>query len=313
MKKRDLLIVFLLSLVMVLALTACGDQAQKAEATEAAQVAGPAFTGKYIVEAGYVKDHISDENVILVDARGEETARKGTIEGATATTWQYLSNVENAAMGDYDWGVILEPEALSQKLSSLGWAKDKEIIFFAEGPKGWGEDGRLLWTLLAAGYENVKMVNGGLKALEDAGLPTAKEVKVLEPVEVTVDTLDRTRVINTKELEETYKDYVIVDVRADEEYGGAVLYGEAKGGKLPGAIQVRFTDMFDADGYLKSNEDLTAMFESANIKKTDKVTAYCTAGIRSAYMQLVLEMLDYEHSKNYEGSYYTWCVNNEVE
>lgn len=308
----------LLALCMAVLLAACNPPSSTTEANATETAATEAtettrFAGTYIVDAAYVKEHLSDDNVVLVDARGEEAARKGTIEGAVTTTWQNLSNIENVKKGDYEWGKILEPAALSKKLSDLGWAKDKEYIFFAEGPKGWGEDGRLLWTLRAAGYQNLKMVDGGLKALQDAGLPSANEVKALEPVEVTVDALDYNHVINTKELETDLDDYVLLDVREDKEYQGEVLYGEAKGGRLPGAIQVRFTDMFDADGYLKSNEELTALFEGANIKKTDRIIAYCTSGIRSAYSQLVLEMLDYEVTKNYEGSYNTWCVHNDVE
>lgn len=76
---------------------------------------------------------------------------------------------------------------------------------------------------------------------------------------------------------------------------------------------MKFTDLFDADGYLKSNDDIISLLEDSDIKKSDKVVTYCTAGIRSAYMQLIMEMLDYEIVKNYDGSYYTWCAQNEVE
>lgn len=271
------------------------------------------FTGNFIVDANYVKTHYQDPNVILVDSRGEETARKGTIEGAVATTWQNFSSVENAKPGDYAWGLILEPAVLAQRLGALGLAKDKEIIFFSVGPNGWGEDGRLLWTLRAAGYKNLKMVDGGLKALTAAGLPAVKSVAKLAPVEVQIDALDRTHVIDTKTLETNYSDYKLVDVRADKEYAGEILYGEAKGGHLPGAIQIRYTDLFNKDEALKSKADLTALFEAAGLKKSDKIVAYCTAGIRSAYMQLVMEMCGFTDSKNHEGSYYTWAANHDVE
>lgn len=309
MKAKKWLFV-LLSVVLILSLAGCNSQPA---IDEGGEVKSSVFTGEYIVDANYVKDHYEDENVILLDARGEDAAKKGTIEGATTTTWQNLSNVENAAIGDYDWGLILKPEILSERLGELGLSKDKEIILFSEGPNGWGEDGRILWTLKAAGYENLKMVDGGLKALQDAGLPQSKDVTKLDPVEVKIDKLDYEHVINTEELEENFDDYIIVDVRADEEYEGQVLYGEAQGGRVPGAIHIRFTDLFDEDGYLKSNEEITKLFEDANIKKTDKIVTYCTSGIRSAYSQLILEMLDYDVTKNYDGSYNTWCANNEVE
>lgn len=293
-----------LAVILTFSMVACNSETVSKESV---------FTGEYIVDANYVKEHYEDDNVILMDARGEEAAKKGTIEGAITTTWQNLSNIEGAEKGDYDWGLILEPQVLSKKLGELGLSQDKEIILFAEGPNGWGEDARILWTLKAAGYENLKMVDGGLQALEAVGLNKSKDIKKLDPVEVEIDTLDYERVINTKELETSFDDYIILDVREDKEFNGGVYYGEAKGGHLPGAVQVKFVDLFDSDGYLKSNEEITSMFEDANIKKTDKVVAYCTSGIRSAYTQLIMEMLDYQVVKNYDGSYNTWCVHNEVE
>lgn len=303
---KKLTITILLAFAMLL--SACGGGA----ATTESQTPEAAFTGDYIVDATYVKERIGDENVILLDARGEDNAKKGTIEGAITTTWQYLSNVE-IPQGEYEWGLILEPEELSRRLGELGLTKEKEIILFADGPNGWGEDGRLLWTLRAAGYPNLKMVDGGRAALESAGLSKTNAPKAPTPVTVTIDPLDYKHVINTKELESSYDSYKIVDVRAKAEYDGATKYGEQKGGHLPGAILLQYSDLFKPDGTLKSNADIEKMVEDAGLKKDDKIVTYCTAGIRSAYTQLVLEMLGYQSSQNYDGSYYTWCATNPVE
>ena len=40
---------------------------------------------------------------------------------------------------------------------------------------------------------------------------------------------------------------------------------------------------------------------------------YCTGGIRSAFMQLMLEMQGYGNVKNYDGLFYNWAAVNEVE
>lgn len=304
MKMRKVLFIALILMISIVG-AACSNN-------DESDLKESAFKGEYIVDANYAKEQLENDNAILLDARGEKLAKKGTIKGAVSTSWQNLSNVE-IEKGDYDWGLILEPEVLSQRLGDLGLSKDKEIILFAEGPEGWGEDARILWTLKSAGYENIKMVDGGLKALIASGLEESKEIKKLNPVEVEIDSMDYERVINTKELEESFDEYVILDVREDREYEGGTYYGEEKGGHIPGAIQMKFLDLFDEDGYLKSNEEIDSMFEEANISKDDKIVAYCTSGIRSAYTQLVMEMLDYEVAKNYDGSYNTWCFHNEVE
>lgn len=104
-----------------------------------------------------------------------------------------------------------------------------------------------------------------------------------------------------------------MDTRTDKEYNGKTMYGEANGGHLPGAIQIRYTDLFNSDSTLKSNEDLTKMFEDAGLSKEDHIITYCTGGIRSAYMQLVMEMCGFENSENYDESFYRWCVEGDLE
>lgn len=303
-----------LALAFVAGLVGCSAPKEEAgkggtDGTEDTKV--EAFSGEYVVNADYVKENLG--NIILVDARGDEAAAKETIKGSIPLMWQFLATCEDGASGDENWGCILDVKRLSERLSEKGLAKDKEIVLFAASQEGWGEDGRIAWELIAAGYGDVKIVDGGFGALKAAGLETAKGGIEPEAVDVRVDSIDEAHVINTKELKEDYDVYKVIDVRADEEYDGKTLYGEVKGGHLPGAIHIRFTDLFQKDGTLKSNAEITKMFEDAGLSKDDQIVTYCTAGIRSGYMQLMLEMCGFENSKNYDESYYRWCAVEDVE
>ena len=306
--------VLFLALALTVSLVGCSalksdSEKEDTSGTEEAKI--ESFTGEYIVDAHYVKYNM--DNIVLVDARGDAAAEKETIKGAIPIMWQYLATCEDGAAGDPNWGCILDTERLSERLSEKGLAKDKEIVLFAASQEGWGDDGRIAWELIAAGYEDVKMVDGGFAALKSAGLETEKGGAEPEASDVVVDSIDTTHVINTEDLKDNYNDYKIVDVRTDEEYDGKTLYGEVKGGHLPGAIHIRFTDLFQKDGTLKSNAEITKMFEDAGLSKDDQIVTYCTAGIRSGYMQLILEMCGFENSKNYDESYYRWCAVEEVE
>ena len=241
---------FLAGILAISSLSGCGAKNSASDSSEP-------FEGKYVVTADYVKENLDD--IIVVDARGEDEAKKGTVKGAVATTWQYLATCEDGEAGDANWGCILDTKRLSERLGELGLAKDKEIVLFSNAEKGWGEDGRIAWELIAAGYEDVKIVDGGIKALKAAGVETVKGVAEPKPVSVEIDSIDETHVINTDELKEIYDDCKIVDTRTDKEYNGKTMYGEANGGHLPGAIQIRYTDLFNSDSTLKSNEDLTKM------------------------------------------------------
>ena len=265
----------LLALVMTVGLVGCGNSGTQSKTetkseTKEEATTEEAFEGEYIVNADYVKENLDD--IILVDARGEDVANKETIKGAIPIAWQYLATCEDGKSGDANWGCILDTERLSERL----------------GEKG-------------------------LDALKEAGIETAKGGSEPKAVDVKIDSIDTTHVINTDELKANYDDYKVVDVRADEEYDGETLYGEAKGGHLPGAIHIRYTDLFQKSGMLKSNAEITKMFEDAGITKDDKVVTYCTAGIRSGYMQLILEMCGFKNTQNYDESYYRWCAVEDVE
>lgn len=309
MKRKSIKIAALILAILVLA--GCGQKEESVDTTVQQQEADR-FQGEWIVDAEYAISRVGEEGTLFVDARGEGMAVLGTVEGAIATSWGEWAITEGAA-GDEKWGCIQEPEVLSVTLSNLGISKDKEIIFIGETSTGWGDDARLLWELRAVGYTNVKLVDGGIKALKDSKAPMQFLASKPEPVEVKIEAIDYAHVMTTEKLQQNYDDYKIVDVRTDEEYNGAILHNEAKGGHLPGAIHIRYTDMFQEDGTLKTNEELTKMFEDAGLSKDDEIVAYCTGGIRSAYSQLVLEMCGFEKSYNYDQSFWRWAVVGEVE
>ena len=62
-----------------------------------------------------------------------------------------------------------------------------------------------------------------------------------------------------------------------------------------------------------TNYILTKMFEDAGLSKDDEIVTYCTGGIRSAYTQLVMEMCGFEHTYNYDQSFWRWAVVGDVE
>ena len=305
MTNRKWICLTLLCLLMTIGLVGCGNK-------NTTPAKGDQFLGEWVVEAEYAVSRVGKEDTLFVDARGEKKAILGTVSGAVVTRWRDWC-ITDGKEGDETWGCMKAPEDMEILLGGLGISKEKEIILVGETLKGWGEDARLLWQLRAAGYENVKMVDGGYDALKACGVKKQLAGSKPEKVEVDIEVLDYSHTMRTDELLENYENYKIVDVRTDEEYKGAILYNEAQGGHLPSAIHIRYTDLFKEDGSLKPNAELTAMFEAAGLSKDDSIVTYCTGGIRSAYTQLVLEMCGFENSYNYDQSFWRWSVVGEVE
>ena len=104
----------------------------------------------------------------------------------------------------------------------------------------------------------------------------------------------------------------IVDSRSEKEFDGAKLHGEARGGHLPGAHLIAFETMFNKDHMVKSPKELKQMFNSAGLNPEDEIVNYCTAGIRSAYMALVMRMVGFDKARNYDASFYEWAAMKEL-
>lgn len=318
MKSKKFLSLFI-CLLMALMLAGCGSKEEPAqeqpavnEAVQEEQQEQPAAVD-LMITAQEALSLMEDDNVIFLDCTA--SAEKGTVKGAVATSWQELCTCsdEYGQAGDDNWGKIPEASDLAERLGALGLDKNKEIIALGHTLDGWGEDARIAWELRAAGYENVKIVDGGIDALLDAGAEKQSGGSEPVPCEVSIDSIDNTHVMDTEELENNFDQYKIVDVRTEKEYNGAEKYGEARGGHIKGAVLIPYLDLFESDGTLKPLSEITEMYEAQGITKTDKVVTYCTGGIRSAYAQMVLEMCGFENTYNYDQSYWNWCIEGEIE
>ena len=306
--KRKLGIVCTLLMVALAAQGCAKGQEEKTERKDSSS-----FKGKYVISAQEANEKAEKGTAFFLDARGGKKALLGTVKGAVATEWQKISTCKEGKAGDESWGLVPEPEKYQELLQELGIEKEREIIVIGQPEDGWGDDGRIVWQLRQAGCTDVKVVDGGYTAMKDAGLQPKLGASKAEKSDIKIDKLDTAHDITTKELQQDYESYKIVDVRTKEEYDGAVLYDEAKGGHLPDAIHIPYTGLFKEDGTLKGNEELIALFEKSGLEKEDKIVTYCTGGIRSAYMQLVLEMCGYENTYNYGQSFWRWANVGEVE
>lgn len=276
------------------------------------EVADNAFEDdSYYISALQLKDELKNDKLIIVDAREEADYKKGHIEGAINIVWQQLSNV-SVKPGEKGFGVVLEPKELQKVLRDLGFNNDSEVVIYSNGTKGWGEDGRILWTLLLNGFDNVKVLDGGYKAWTSEEYATSKESTTLEKGNIELSGVNKDVVIDTDGLKEQ-SDLKVIDTRDKEEYNGAVKYGEAKGGHIPGSINIPFKELYNEDGTVKSEEEIDAIMSENGISKDDTIVTYCTAGIRSASMFVVLKTYGYKNVLNYDESYYYYSATEDVE
>ena len=102
-------------------------------------------------------------------------------------------------------------------------------------------------------------------------------------------------------------DIVVLDVRARTEYEGTNIRA-ARGGHVPGAVNIEWTDATAGDNVLKSARRAARdVRRRAGVTPDKEVIAHCQLGIRAVHTWFVLKhVLGYPNVRNYDGSWQEW-------
>lgn len=247
-----------------------------------------------------------DQGATLLDARGNQWFGINRLPGSVPVRWQDFSPSNKVRKG-----TLLESDAvLNQKLRKLGISQERPVVVFANPPQGWGEEGRIAWMLRSLGHPQAVMVDGGYSALVPLNL-TAPAMPKQGDFEVQ---RNPTWQIQKSELKAALDqpNLVLIDTRTPKEYAGATPYGEKRRGHVPGAISLHFQDLLTPQGQLLPRDQIVAKLANLGITQETAVVAYCTGGIRSGWLTVILADLGFQ-VQNYAGSMWEWSAGSSAE
>jgi thiosulfate/3-mercaptopyruvate sulfurtransferase len=255
----------------------------------------------WVIEA-YEARALLASGALLLDTRGQDLKDAQPLPGSVPVVWQDFTNPDLPNKGQ----LLADDAILTEKLRALGVSTAVPIIAVADTAQGWGEDGRIVWTLRTLGHGQAFLVNGGIAALlagEDLAV-----APVAAPGDFTVARTDAYEV--TKEELVTLidkPDVVILDTREPREYAGETPYGETRGGHVPGAKQLFFKDLVGQDGKVLTGDILKARLTELGVGENTQVVSYCTGGIRSGFVTALLNDAGVK-ARNYAGSMWEWSA-----
>ena len=276
------------------------------------------FDFKKLVDADYLLKIRDNENVVVIDARGG-MLEEGSLmyDKATVVDWTDISLL--GEFGGEELGKLLSKDNYREIFNILGIKENTEVLVygFTMPNQGFGDEARVVYTFNYAGFDNVKIIDGGFDKVEQLGLnknynPETDRINVSNIVRE--EAQDNKKAIFTDELLSLLNnaDVQIIDTRLEAEYNGRVIYGENKAGHIPGSISVPFNSLVDEDGFIKSREALEEYFVSKGLDKNKLQITYCTTGVRASYVAVILEELGYK-VRNYEPSFARYANVGEVE
>ena len=245
------------------------------------------------------------EGAIVIDTREK---RRNPLPNAVPLGWMELSaGPKPPKLG------LLNPDdaALTSKLQSLGVSSDNVVLTVGDPVNGWGEEGRIAWTLRILGHPRTAVVDGGYAALVKRGLP-----KIQAPAKPGNFTVKRKVIweIDLKQARQMLSDgdVVFLDTREPREFEGSTPYGESRGGHVPGAKHLYYKDLMDKEGRVLSASAISKKLAELGIDDKTKIVAYCSGGVRSAFATSVLQDRGYD-AVNYTGSMWEWAAGKKEE
>jgi thiosulfate/3-mercaptopyruvate sulfurtransferase len=257
-------------------------------------------TDRWIISADEARALIT-AGALVFDTCNADLVQARPIAGATGVIWQDFTKTDAPLRGQ-----LLDDDAvLTDRLQALGVSQNRPVIAVADSQQGWGEDGRVVWTLRTLGHRQSYLVDGGVDALLESGELTITPVEQGDFVVARTDAYAITKEEIAAQLGTT--NLVILDTRESREFDGQTPYGETRGGHVPGAQHIHFQDLVGTDGYILQGDALWERLASLGVTEGAKVVSYCTGGIRSGFVTAVLNNAGI-NARNYAGSMWEWSA-----
>ena len=252
-----------------------------------------------LTTASELQRKLNAENLCIIDVRPAEDYANGHIPGATHFDLFGLSLIDTSEAPLKAFMFMIH-----HVLELRGVNESKEVVFYEDNSGMRAARG--LWFLEYYGHPNAKMLDGGFRAWKAAGAPVTSDAKppktapfkIAERRDVLATTDDVLRSLGQKQI-------AILDTRSEGEYLGTHVRA-ARGGAIPGAIHIEWTDNLAPDGKFKSNDELKAMYDKAGITPEKEVVSYCQGGYRAAHSYVALRLLGFPKVRNYIGSWKEW-------
>jgi thiosulfate/3-mercaptopyruvate sulfurtransferase len=164
----------------------------------------------------------------------------------------------------------------------------------------------VFWFLEYLGHPHVRVLDGGLKRWQQDRLTLSTEP--VAPVASTWHgSADPDRIATWEDVKARLGrwDTAIVDTRSEDEYRGRLVRA-ARGGAIPGAVHLEWTENLTPDGQYKTADDLREMYARLGVTPDREAVTYCQGGYRAAHTYLALRLAGFARVRNYTGSWKEW-------
>lgn len=271
-----------------------------------------------LVTAAWLNEHLSSPDIRVIDAtwfmpNDPRDARalyaERRIPGAV------FFDIDEIADTESDLPHMLPaPEKFASRMKKLGIGDGARVVVYDN--HGLMTAARVWWTFRVFGHDDVTVLDGGFPAWERAGYeiedgpprkPPERHFTARMRSDLVRSLSDVQRAIDSGRAP-------ILDARAAPRFRGETPEPRAglRSGHMPGALNVPFQSVLNADGVMKSTEELSAVFSGAGLPSNAAPICSCGSGITAAVVALALARLGRWDAAVYDGSWTEWGGRSDV-
>ncbi len=264
-----------------------------------------------LVSTGWLADHLDAPGLALLDAShhlpaaGRDAAAEfaaGHIPGA-----RFLGLASLFDAGSAVPYALPTPDQLAARLGLLGVGHQDAIVLYDDSAirtaaRGW-------FMLTAMGWENVAILDGGLGKWREEQRPLAigaEHGEAVAPAHLAAPRKVRSKADMLDNLDGGSEQ--VIDARsADRVYGTGTdpVHGLPMG-RIPGALNLPYTEVLNPDGTYKSFEAIRSAFEDAGLDLTRPIVATCGSGVTASVLLFALHLIGEDNTALYDGSWSEW-------
>ena len=197
-------------------------------------------------------------------------------------------------------------EQFAAAMSAHGIGNAHHIVVY--DTQGLFSAARMWWMLRVFGAQNVQVLSGGLPYWVRNGYPVQNGQGPALPAASFVPTLDANAIAYIDDVRAALgTDTQIIDARSAARFNAEVPEPREglRSGHMPGALNLPYSNLLNADGTIKGGSELEAAFKEIGVDFDRPVITSCGSGVTAAILTLGLELLG-KPSRIYDGSWTEW-------
>lgn len=256
-----------------------------------------------LIDAAELSRRLNEAHLRVLDTRARAQYLQGHVPGALhvdVRDWQQLALSE---------GGLHDAAAWAQRVGALGISDDHTVVVYGSSLP---DTARVWWILKYLGLRDVRLLDGGWNAWTGRLLPIGTDQVDVPATKFAVRFQpERLEEIDSLKAAVAQQRATVVDARSQAEFTGAEVRG-ARGGHIPGAKHLEWTQLLTDDGRFKSPDELRALFGRCGLSPDQTTVTHCQSGGRAAVNAFALELAGYPRVKVFVQGWSQWSADQEA-